>query len=68
MYSRVSNKRVGWNKRAGWKKSPNLRNFGDLKLFKNKYRQNLRVRYDNKGQRHYISIKWQWKRPQNPKI
>ena len=33
-YSRVSNKRVGWNKRAGWKNSPNLRNCEDLKLFK----------------------------------
>ena len=32
-YSRVSNKRVGWNKRAGWKIPPNFGNFGDLKVF-----------------------------------
>ena len=32
-YSRVSNKRVGWNKHAGWKIPPNFGNFGDIKLF-----------------------------------
>ena len=32
-YSRVSNKRVGWNKHAGWKIPPDFGNFGDLKVF-----------------------------------
>ena len=33
-YSRVSNKRVGWNKRAGWKIHANLGNFLNLTVFK----------------------------------
>ena len=27
IYSRVSNKRAGWNKRVGWKNPPNFGNF-----------------------------------------
>ena len=66
-YSGVSNRRAGWNKCAGWK-TPNLRNYAGIKLFKKYSKQNIMVKDDNDDQNHHISIKWQWKTTQNPKI
>ena len=38
------------------------------KIVWNASNQNLTVKYDNNDKKHQISIKWQWKKTQTPKI